>query len=125
MNDENGRKPVSENYDRKRKQNDANAPKENKIQISKQVAGAKQTKPSNNNFGREKPPKFSSDHKADGDNKLPPQQSELLWVQKKPPTVQQDVSTHDVLRLIIIRQLKCCLSNQVVAIPVNNNNNNK
>lgn len=101
MNDKNGRKPVSENYDRKRKLNDANAPKESKIQISKQVAGAKQTKPSNNNFGQERPPKFSSDHKADGVDKLPPQQSELLWVQKKPPTVQQDVSTHTVLPIAI------------------------
>ncbi|RWR74783.1 putative mediator of RNA polymerase II transcription subunit 26b [Cinnamomum micranthum f. kanehirae] len=101
MNEENGRKPVSENYDRKRKLNDTNAPKENKIQISKQVAGAKQTKPSNNNFGRERPPKFSSDHKADGDNKLPPQQSELLWVQKKPPTVQQDksLSSDDLVQM--------------------------
>lgn len=120
MNHENGRKHVSEN-DRKRKQNEANAPKENKsqisrlifvtkqtkqsnnnlseanalmenrIQISKQESVTNQTKPSNSNFGPGRPSKLSLDHKANGDTKLP-QQLELPGVQKKPPTFEQDVS---------------------------------
>lgn len=89
-----GRKPGSENYDRKRKQqtlNETNVLKDDKSQMRKQEAVTKQTKPSTSNFGPGRPPKLSSDHKATVDSKLPPQ-VDPLGVQKKPPTSQQDVS---------------------------------
>lgn len=89
-----GRKPGSENYDRKRKQqtlNETNVLKDDKSQMRKQEAVIKQTKPSTSSFGPGRPPKLSSDHKATGDSKLP-QRVDPLGVQKKPPTSQQDVS---------------------------------
>ncbi|KAJ8648677.1 hypothetical protein MRB53_001700 [Persea americana] len=98
-----GRKPGSENYDRKRKQqtlNETNVLKDDKSQMRKQEAVIKQTKPSTSSFGPGRPPKLSSDHKATGDSKLP-QRVDPLGVQKKPPTSQQDKSIYsdDLVRL--------------------------
>lgn len=89
-----GRKPVSENYNRKRKQhelNETNVPKDDKSQMKKQEAVMKQTKPSDSNFGPGRPSKLSLDHKGTVDTKLP-HWSDPLGVQKKPTTSPQDVS---------------------------------
>lgn len=98
-----GRKPGSENYDRKRNQqtlNETSVLKDDKSQKRKQEAVIKQTKPSTSNFGPGRPPKLSSDHKATGDSKLP-QRVDPLGVQKKRPTSEQDKSIYsdDLVRL--------------------------
>ncbi|XP_077218628.1 putative mediator of RNA polymerase II transcription subunit 26b [Tasmannia lanceolata] len=84
---ENRRKPMSENKNFERKpQNprEANLLKEDKNQLRKQEDSNKQTKASNPDWGPGRPPKLSSEHKANKDTIVP--------IQNIPPSSIQDKS---------------------------------